>query len=154
MTTARMASSSMKRPVLFASAAVWLRREDEARDRRAHGREDIDREDEALRPHTGQAAGLGVDADRLDQQPERRAPREQGRETQDDGGEHHGHRDAEDEPRAEHLERVAAHREDLTLGDQHGDAAAGGHEDESGDDRLDAEHGDEEPVPDARARAR
>ena len=44
--------------------------------------------------------------------------------------------------------------DDLAVGDQQGDAAAGHHQDQRGDDRLDADHRDEQPVPGAEHAAR
>ena len=149
MTTARIASSSMNRPVLFASAAVVLAVRMSPAIAGAERRERVHGEEQAAGAHAGLPAGLGVDADRLDQHPERRAPGEHRRDGEDDRRDDHGDRDPAPEAGAERLERRAVDREDLPLGDEHRDAAAGGHQDERRDDGLDADHGDQQAVPHA-----
>ena len=57
--------------------------EDQAGDRRQHGAEGVDGEQQAPGPDAGLAAGLGVDADALDQQAQRRPAGEQGSEDDD-----------------------------------------------------------------------
>ena len=74
MTTARMASSSIHRPALLASAALVLAAIIRPAMPAQSAGEDVDGPDDRAGPDAGQPAGLRVDADRLDQHAERGAP--------------------------------------------------------------------------------
>ena len=73
MTTARIASSSIHRPALLPSAAEVLELIIRPGDARAQRAEHVHHDLDAARPDADQPAGLGVAADRLDQQAERGA---------------------------------------------------------------------------------
>src|SRR5690606_32924485 len=77
---------------------------------------------------------------------ERGAPHDDHDHDERDRRDDHGHRQAEEEPRADRLERRARRRRDLALRDEHRDAPARDHEDHRRDEGLDAQHRDHEPV--------
>ena len=118
-------------------------------DRGADGAEDVDDPDDVPCAESGQAAGDGVDADGLDQGSQCGAPGEDGGQGEDGRGDQDGDRQGEQVAGADGLVVVVGHGDDLAAGDELGDAAAGCHEHQGGDDRLHADGGDQEAVPDA-----
>ena len=118
-----------------------------------HAREqaarDVGAEDDAARAHAGEAARLGVDADGLGEHAERGSPLDQ--RDHDDRGDRDEQREGKPDDVAgrDELVRRAGDGRDEALGDEQRHAAAGEHQHERRDDGLDAEHRDEEAVPDA-----
>ena len=109
----------------------------------------IPAQDDAARAHAGQATGLGVDADGLGQDPERGAPLEEAHEDDSHDRKDEGEGKPEDVAAGDELQRGAVDRRDEATGDEQGYAAAGEHQHQGGDDRLNSEQSHEQAVPHA-----
>ena len=146
MTTARIASSSRFRPMLFASDVRMFELATRPGDTGAQPAEHVGEELHALLVHATEEARAGVDPDRLDEHAERRlAGQEPGHDEHDRDDEE---RDRQDGPAVtEERERLVEDLDPDAVGDQLGDAAARDHQDQRRDHRLDATVGDEDPVP-------
>ena len=121
--------------------------DDQARDARTEPGEGVDGPDDRAGPDPGEPAGLGVDAHGLDQHPERRTPGEQGGQGEDGERDDERHGEGQHVARGQVAEVAVVDRGDLAVGDGHRDPAAGDHQDQGRDDRLDPEHRDQEAVP-------
>ena len=96
------------------------------------------------RADAGKFAGARIAAGCLDQQPERRAAHERAGNDQHAGDDDHGNRQAKHAAIAEPDQLRRGEGDDASLGDELGNAPARDHQDQRGDDRLNAEDGDKE----------
>ena len=126
----------------------------DAGERRAQAAPGVDREDHGARSDAGKFAGARIAAGCLDQKPERRAAHDRAGKDKHAGDDDHGNRQAKHAAIAEPDQIRRREGDDASLGDELGNAPARDHQDQGGDDRLDAEDGDEEAVPQAAQKAR